>query len=382
MQIPAGALLDRFGPRTILAVGAVVMALGQLTLALSPTIQLAVVGRILVGAGDAATFISVLRLTGMWFSASRVPFLTQVIGVVGSVGQILSTFPLFAVLHLWGWTAAYVSAASLSVLVVVVVVAIVREGPHEPARTAAAPRESFEILREAISRPGTRLGFWSHFVSAGSANMFGLLWGFPFLSIGLGYGPSVAAAMLTLTVGTAVVVGPSIGAITSRYPLRRSAVVLGVVTVMGIVWALVLAWPGVPPVGLIVVLVIVTSAGGSASLIGLDFARSFNDTRSHGSATGFANVGGFTAALTMMFVIGLILDALDRAHGGNGNPAELYSLASFRIAFLVQYPIVVIGIVFLFRARRQTRDRLQAEEGIEVGPLWVALRDSWRNRRG
>jgi len=381
MQIPAGALLDRFGPRTILAIGAGVMALGQVTLALSPTIQLAVLGRILVGAGDAATFISVLRLTGMWFSLSRMPLLTQVIGVVGSVGQILSTFPLFAILHIWGWTAAYLSAASMSLLVVVVVVAIVRAGPHEAGRIRPVAGESLENLKDAISRPGTRLGFWSHFVSAGSANMFGLLWGFPFLSIGLGYGPSVAAAMLTLTVGTAVFVGPSIGAITARYPLRRSAVVLGVVSVMGIVWGIVLAWPGVPPVGLVVLLIVVTSAGGSASLIGLDFARTFNETRSHGSATGFANVGGFTASLTMMFVIGLILDALDRAHGGTGDPTELYSLASFRIAFLVQYPIVGIGIVFLFRARRQTRLRLQQEEGIEVGPLWVALRDGWRDRR-
>jgi len=381
MQIPAGALLDRFGPRTILAIGAGVMALGQVTLALSPTIQLAVLGRILVGAGDAATFISVLRLTGMWFSLSRMPLLTQVIGVVGSVGQILSTFPLFAILHIWGWTAAYLSAASMSLLVVVVVVAIVRAGPHEAGRIRPVAGESLENLKDAISRPGTRLGFWSHFVSAGSANMFGLLWGFPFLSIGLGYGPSVAAAMLTLTVGTAVFVGPSIGAITARYPLRRSAVVLGVVSVMGIVWGIVLAWPGVPPVGLVVLLIVVTSAGGSASLIGLDFARTFNETRSHGSATGFANVGGFTASLTMMFVIGLILDALDRAHGGTGDPTELYSLASFRIAFLVQYPIVGIGIVFLFRARRQTRLRLQQEEGIEVGPLWVALKDGWRDRR-
>jgi len=381
MQIPAGALLDRFGPRTILAIGAGVMALGQVTLALSPTIQLAVLGRILVGAGDAATFISVLRLTGMWFSLSRMPLLTQVIGVVGSVGQILSTFPLFAILHIWGWTAAYLSAASMSLLVVVVVVAIVRAGPHEAGRIRPVAGESLENLKDAISRPGTRLGFWSHFVSAGSANMFGLLWGFPFLSIGLGYGPSVAAAMLTLTVGTAVFVGPSIGAITARYPLRRSAVVLGVVSVMGIVWGIVLAWPGVPPVGLVVLLIVVTSAGGSASLIGLDFARTFNETRSHGSATGFANVGGFTASLTMMFVIGLILDALDRAHGGTGDPTELYSLASFRIAFLVQYPIVGMGIVFLFRARRQTRLRLQQEEGIEVGPLWVALKDGWRDRR-
>jgi MFS family permease len=381
MQIPAGVLLDRFGPRTMLAVGAAVMALGQVTLALAPTIEVAVVGRILLGAADATSFISVLRLTVMWFSPSRVPIMTQAIGVVGGAGQLLSTFPLLALLHLRGWTAAYLSAASLSVLVAVVVVAIVRRGPNDPQPVPAAPGEALEKLKDALSRPGTRLGFWSQYVAGGSANMFGMLWGFPFLSVGLGYGPSIAASMLVLTIATTVIIGPVFGAITARHPLRRSAVVLSVVTAMGVVWALVLAWPGAPPFGLVVLLVIVTSVGGSASVIGLDFARTFNDSRSQGSAAAFAIVGAFTASLTMMLAIGLILEVLDRAQGGSGNPAELYSLDSFRIAFLIQYPIVAVGIVFFLRARRQTRKRLHEEEGIVVGPLWVAVRDNWRNRR-
>ena len=83
----------------------------------------------------------------------------------------------------------------------------------------------------------------------------------------------------------------------------------------------------------------------------------------------------------MMFIIGIVLDSYNRAVGGSSSPSALYSLAGFRIAFLVQYVVVGIGVVFLIVARRQTRRRLHEQEGIEVAPLWVALMRAWRRRR-
>ena len=58
----------------------------------------AVLARILVGAGDAMTFISVLRLIPAWFPARRVPLITQLTGQLGQLGQVASTIPLVAAL--------------------------------------------------------------------------------------------------------------------------------------------------------------------------------------------------------------------------------------------------------------------------------------------
>ena len=77
LQVPVGVLLDRLGPRAMIASGGTLMALGQLTFALAPGIELAVVGRLLVGAGDAFTFISVIRLLPAWFSGRILPHLSQ-----------------------------------------------------------------------------------------------------------------------------------------------------------------------------------------------------------------------------------------------------------------------------------------------------------------
>jgi len=104
----------------------------------------------------------------------------------------------------------------------------------------------------------------------------------------------------------------------------------------------------------------------------------FNPARSLGSASGIVNVGGFTATFIMMLLVGVVLDVLS---GGSSDPAVLYSLDSFRVAFLVQFVVVGIGLVFLVIARRRTRRKLHAEEGIEVAPLWVSLVRAWRRRR-
>src|SRR5215207_3611204 len=67
LQVPVGVALDRLGSRRMILAGAVTMAAGQLVLALASDVPTAVAARVLVGAGDAMTFISVLRLIAAWF---------------------------------------------------------------------------------------------------------------------------------------------------------------------------------------------------------------------------------------------------------------------------------------------------------------------------
>jgi len=378
LQIPVGVMLDRVGPRFLLTLGAVLMCVGQSTLAVAPTLGVAIVGRILVGAGDAMTFISAIRMLSAWFDGKTLPIVSQLLGTSGQLGQVLSAFPLSVALHTWGWTPTYLAAASLSVVVIVVLVMVRSDSPRSRPAVTPTWSSSLHHLKDSLSRPGTQLGFWSHFVTQSSVTVFSLLWGFPFLSIGLGYGPTGAAALLTLVVLIAAVSGPVLGLLSARFPLRRSNIVLGIVVAMGIAWAVVLAWPGQPPLAAVIVLLAIMATGGPGSLIGFDFARTFNPMRALGSASGVVNVGGFTASFIMMLLIGIVLDAIDRARGGSGVPAELYSLDSFRIAFLVQYAVVGIGVGFLVHARRRTRARLHEEEGITVAPLWVALVRAWR----
>ncbi len=372
LQVPVGLLLDRFGPRRLIAVGAFLMAGGQLLLALSDTVPLAVGGRVLVGAGDAMTFISVLRLVNAWLPARRVPLMTQATGLVGQLGQVLSAVPFVALLHGPGWTPAFLSVAGLGVLVGVLVVLVVRDSPTGGHRSvdALTVRQAAADLRTVWTHPGTRLGLWTHFTSQFSGTAFALLWGFPFLVSGESLPRQTASALFTLLVLAGLVAAPFVGVMVQRHPLRRSWLVLGIIGLNIATWTVVLAWPGPAPLWLVVLLVLTLALGGPGSMIAFDFARTFNPPNRLGTASGIVNVGGFVAALVTMLLVGVVLDALHSGARG------AYTLDEFRAALSVQYLVWAVGLAGIVRSRRQVRARM-ASEGIVVPPL----RDAVARRR-
>ncbi|RUR00772.1 MFS transporter [Labedella endophytica] len=380
-QIPVGVMIDRIGPRVLLVAGLALMAVGQVVLAIAPDIAVAALGRVLVGLGDAGIFPAVMRLVHSWFSGRNVPQLSQWVGNLGQAGQILSAVPFAWLLHMFGWTPAFLTAGSLALLSTVVVIGVIADRPTdsiEPPR-ASSWGQSLDLLLSSLRRPGTRLGFWAHFVSQSSGTVFTLMWGFPFMVFGLGLDERLAASMLLVIVVSGVIAGPILGILSARFPYRRSNLVLLVVGLVFSAWTLLLAWPGTPPLAVLIVLLVFLGIGGPGSLIGFDYARTYNPARSLGSANGVVNVGGFLASFVMMFLIGVVIDLLG---GGSTSNEELYRLESFRIAFLVQYLVVGTGVVLLLLTRRTVRSRLSDDEGINVGPIWVALLRRVRRSRG
>lgn len=374
MQIPVGVLVDRFGSRIMIGGGALVMAAGQIALALVDTPWGVIGARILVGAGDAMTFISVLRLIPAWFPTRQVPVVTQLTGLLGQVGQIASTIPLVALLDGVGWTWSYLGAGSLGVLLAILVFLAVRDRPRgapEPPPHASW-RQAVGDLRASFGQPGTRLGLWSHFTTQFSGMVFALLWGFPFMTLGLGYSPALAGWLMTLMVLAATVIGPVLGGLTGRYPMRRSNLIFGVLILTIAVWTVVLLWPGAAPLPIIVVLILTLAAYGPASAVGFDFARTFNPSTRLGAATGIVNMGGFTASLVTIFVIGVVLDLLA--------PSGQYDIRDFKIAFCFQYVVWAFGLLSLRRTRRLARADLRAQ-GTVIDPLPHAIARHWHDWR-
>ena len=365
MQIPVGLLVDRFGPRDVLIVGAVVLTLAQAGFALADTYPLALLARLFVGMGDAMTFVCVLRLVNTWFGARRIPLITQLTGVLGQAGAILAAIPMTLALSHLGWTKAYLLSASLGVVLVFALVLVVHDAPGSrsirgPALTVGEIRER---LSESWAHPGTRLGFWMHFTTQFSATTLGLLWGYPFFVRGEGQSRQTAGVLLTIMVLAVMSAGPVLGWRITVRPWHRSTLVLAIVSSIVVVWTVVLAWPGDAPLWLLVVLVIVTGVGGPASMIGFDLARTSNPSHRLASATGIINQGGFFASLVLVIAIGLILDW--RTPGNS----SAYPAGAFRWAMSFQYVLWSVGLVQIWRYRRKARARLRADDP----ELWAEL---------
>lgn len=163
------------------------------------------------------------------------------------------------------------------------------------------------------------------------------------------------------------------GRFVARHPLRRSTLVLAITALTAAIWIAVLLVPGRAPLWLMAVLVAVLALGGPSSMIGFDFARTFNPSHRLGTATGIVNIGGFVAALLTMFLVGYLLDV---QHALGLSPQGVYSLDAFRVALAVQLLVLGGGALALVRVRRKVRRDLAAQD-IRVPPLrevWSAYR--------
>ncbi|QTE30815.1 MFS transporter [Pengzhenrongella sicca] len=359
MQIPAGATVDRIGPRRAIAIGSLLIGLGQIAIAFAGGVPAAIGARVLVGSGDAFIFLSVVRLVPAWFPGRHVALVTQLTGVVGQLGQLLSLGPLVAAVHTRGWTAAFFGAGSLTLLVGLLALLAVRDGrSHQILAVAALDRavgragdlaarsapDRGGLLLRTWRNPGTRTGFWVHFTMQFSANTFALLWGFAYMTKAEHVDASVGLGVLTTYVLGCVVFGPFLGVLSGRFPGLRLRLIVTLVGVHVAMWGVVLAWPGDVPTPALFALAVVLATGGPASLIGFDICRSTNPLASMGLATGMVNAGGFTSSLTAVLAIGVVLDLL-----GQGSPDQ-FTDAGFALAWLVQVPLWALGLVMLRRS--------------------------------
>src|SRR3546814_2094517 len=152
----------------------VLMAVGQIVIALASDVGIGLLARVLIGAGDAAVFPSVLRVIALWFPAQRVPLMVQLTSTIGQFGQILSVLPLALLLHATSWSIAFGSLACLGAVFAVLCFAVIRSRPpgrtsdvsvdtdtgaHQVVRSPAALREGF---RSPWAPPPPRTAFCSH----------------------------------------------------------------------------------------------------------------------------------------------------------------------------------------------------------------------------
>ncbi|WP_324652459.1 MFS transporter [Georgenia sp. H159] len=370
MQVPAGVAIDRWGARRVLLVATLVMGLAQLGFAVATSFPLALAARALLGTGDAAVFIAVLRLAAMWFPHHRYAVLTMLTGLVGMAGNLAATVPLALALGNLGWLQTFAGTGAVSLVYALLllrpaVAAPYREEPTAPEQTAApAPtRRAVADVRAAWARRETRLGFWTHQATMTPGVVISLVWGYPYLTEGLGYTGARAASQLSLyvlaTLATSFVVGPLAG----RRPTWRTPMALAI-SLTGILGVAVLVlWPdGHPPPVVVTAAFVAFAVGGPGSQIGFHIARDYNAPVRISTATGLVNAGGFSGAMVAAIMVGLVLDLRS---GGEVTSQLDYRWALGSIAVLAVGSTLAMSLTLL-GVRADVLERMGRRERVVV----------------
>jgi MFS family permease len=114
-QLPLGVLLDRYGPRRVVAVLLCIAAAGALTFALARDFTMLSIGRALIGLGVSAGLMGAIKAFTLWFPLSRLATLNGLYLAAGGIGAISATAPAEALLGAYGWRALFIVLFAASV---------------------------------------------------------------------------------------------------------------------------------------------------------------------------------------------------------------------------------------------------------------------------
>ncbi|MCH9721723.1 MAG: MFS transporter [Actinomycetia bacterium] len=192
LQIPAGILVTRFGPRVVLITGALLCTVASFLFSLSETADFAEATRILMGLGAAPTVVCALTLATQWFPARLFPLLAALTEMAGMTGAALGQETLGFVVERAGWRTAMIGCGVFSAVLLILIVLFVRNRKSTDSSDRPNWPERAEVVRLLVSIPILSRALAGGLV-ASTGVAFGMLWGVSFFQDSDGMSLSTAS---------------------------------------------------------------------------------------------------------------------------------------------------------------------------------------------
>jgi sugar phosphate permease len=309
LQIPMGLLADRFGPNFFLIIGAILTGIGTIIYSLGTHEVVLFFARILTGIGDATIWVNMVLILGHWFNAKEFTRLIGVAAMTGSLGFLLATVPLSALIDIVGWrTAFFLTGVVLCLCGILLYIILVKIPNHSVIVKKELKREkTMVLLRRIVSNRQAWALFLCHFGLVGTYVGFIGSWAVPYGMNMYGMTRSDASQLVLIGLVGALIGAPLSGYISSRLGMiKRPYIMVHLMIVL--CWSTFLFTNANPPVHFLVILFFVIGLMYGANALTFATVRQSFPLNEAGIASGFANTGGFLSAVLLPTIFGLVLD--------------------------------------------------------------------------
>ena len=195
MQIPIGFLLDKFGPKKIVASFLLIAFIGTVSFALAQSFSGLLASRILIGVGVSACLMAPLTGYRIWFAKNQQQRANSWMLMIASLGFLSSTLPVQLLLPTLGWRWMFGGIAALILVSIVLMLAFIPKWDHQKDESL-----------DSSSRLGSfadvcKNKFFISVIPMGLLNYGGLmaiqtLWAGPWMTRVAGYSPLESATGL------------------------------------------------------------------------------------------------------------------------------------------------------------------------------------------
>lgn len=356
MQIPAGVLADTVGTRILATLGNLVAGIGSIVFGLAESLEMAHVGRFLVGLGVSVIFVGLMKSNTVWFRERIYGLISGVTLLLGNMGSVLAAGPLAWLLGHTSWRTAFVGIGLFSLLLAALSLLLVRNRPQDAGfpslramegKAAHAEREHHWLheMHRVWTTWRVWPGFWFNFGMAGGLFAFAGLWGVPLLRDVHGLTRDQAAQYTTLTLLAMAIGTLLLGWISDRLGRRKPVMITSALLYLLVVSALL--WSSWTPGLSGMVLFALLGLCGSGFVLTYACAKEVCAPALSGMAISVVNTGLFLGAALMQPLFGWVLD--QGWDGAMRDGARLYGATDYHNALFLMLGFAVLALLAALR---------------------------------
>lgn len=360
-QIPAGLMVDSWGPRRTMLLLFGLGGAGGILFASAGSFGTAFAGRALVGVGMAVVTTASFKIMSRWFQARVYAALVSIFMAVGGLGTFFATAPLASLSEGFGWRQVFWAIAVFSLVWGLILLLLVRDEPDEvqkrelgligekasdagrtEGKTAPRGLQAFRLLFS--SRQYRLIVIW-YLTGASLFFSFAGLWAGDYyrsvhhLSSG-SVGALLSLGALSLILGT-----PAGAWLSDRLHSRRAVLVAGSLCALAGSASLCFCPSELPVWALWLQFGAICLAGNATASVLFAAAREALPVSVLGLSTSMLSFSIFACTACLQAVIGVILE-----HFSSLGPEAAYSRA-----FLVYLVFSLISLAAALRMRGHTR---------------------------
>lgn len=350
LQIPAGFLLDRIGPKKTTTLAILICAAGGFLFAASTSLTTAIIGRFLTGVGAAFAFVNSMKLIANWFPARQFAFLSGLMMTVAMLGAVAGQAPLAQFIKWLDWRMAMDIIGGIGVVLALFFWFTVEDKPveHTIERHIVSMKLTFwHSLKKVMDNPQAWwLSIYSGFAFA-PVMVFGGLWGVSFIQEAFTLSHHLSAFLVSLLFIGFAIGAPLFGWLSNRLERRKNVMLWTTICAL-IALSLVIYVPNMHKT-LLGILLFAFGFFISGFLLCFTMIREINLPSLAATAIGFMNAFDALFGVIADPLTGAILDFM--WEGGMVNGARTFSVDAYRMAFLAIPICLIIALLSLFKIK-------------------------------
>ncbi len=339
VQFPAGLLSDSLGPRKSVTIFVLIGAAGSFLFGLAPTLEIALLGRVLVGLGAGMVFTPTMKIISGWFRVNEFTRMNGTLLAVGGLGALTAASPLAFVTGWVGWRASFEIIGVGTLGLACLVWLIVRNKPEDmgwPSLDAIDPVYGKALkppkripLWEGVRQVLSEKYFWAvtvwAFFSMGVFFAFGGLWAGPYLMHVYGMTREQAGGILSMLSVGILVGSPFMAYLSERVFHSRKKVLMWSSAVLTCLLLLMNVFPqGLPRPALYLLFLLISASSVAPGVISITNVKELFPVEITGTSVGTGNLFPFAGAAVLQLLVGFLLDSYPKAAAG-AYPIEAYS---------------------------------------------------------